>query len=432
MRTIGFLFPPSETQASLVAGGLTAIERQARQLARAGADALFAVDVVPLTQLPAGVTAITAAGVLEVVEARDRVVTIAAGLIIDERAIAAVLAAPVPAMLVRDATQTGAEGIERLDALTFAGGVMTLSGAIVRRIASGLGEWDMESTLIRAAAEDPATTRIELSSLPTYAPNRRRDVPMLWTQPQSPNESRDAGDAVIAAAQKGCLDWPARFIHPPIEDALVRALAPTKVTPNQVTLATGMIGIIAGVAFACGQLWLGLGLALLTGPLDGVDGKLARTRVEFSKWGDLEHLVDKVLEYGWYLCIAYHFSTETGSALPWAVAALIIIPAITEAVQGEFFRRLTGIQLDDAGDFERRFRLVAGRRNTFLWTWLPMAAAGLWFPGFVALAIYSVVTTGIAQWRFYKRLLAYGRAHGDRIAANYAATGYAFLPPRTL
>ena len=139
-----------------------------------------------------------------------------------------------------------------------------------------------------------------------------------------------------------------------------------------------------------------------------------------------------MLEYGWYLCIAYHFSTETGSALPWAIAALIIIPAITEAVQGEFFRRLTGIQLDDAGDFERRFRLVAGRRNTFLWTWLPMAAAGLWFPGFVALAIYSVVTTGIAQWRFYKRLLAYGRVHGDRIAANYAATGYAFLPPTAL
>ena len=281
MRTIGFLFPPSETRASLVAGGLTAIERQARQLSRAGADALFAVDVVPLTQLPAGVTAITAAGVLEVVEARDRVVAIAAGLIIDERAIAAVLAAPVPAMLVRDATQTGAEGIERLDALTFAGGVMTISGTIVRRIASGLGEWDMESTLIRAAAEDPATARIELSSLPVYAPNRRRDVPMLWMLPQSPNESRDAGDAVIAAAQKGCLDWPARFIHPPIEDALVRALAPTKVTPNQVTLATGVIGIIAGVAFACGQLWLGPGLALLTGPLDGVDGKLARTRVEF-------------------------------------------------------------------------------------------------------------------------------------------------------
>ncbi len=237
---------------------------------------------------------------------------------------------------------------------------------------------------------------------------------------------------LIAAAQKGCLDWPARFLHPWPENMLVGLLAPTRITPNQVTLFTGIIGIAAAVAFASGWLWTGLIIALITGPLDGVDGKLARTRVEFSKWGDLEHLVDKVLEYGWYLCIAWHFSGVRETGLSWAVAALIILPAIAEAVQGEFFRRLTGIQLDDAGDTERRIRLFAGRRNTFLWTWAAMAIFGLWFEGFVLLAVYSVVTTGVAQWRFYKRLSAYGRTHGERIAANYAATAYTFLPPTNL
>jgi phosphatidylglycerophosphate synthase len=186
------------------------------------------------------------------------------------------------------------------------------------------------------------------------------------------------------------------------------------------------------VAFALGWLWTGLILALITGPLDGVDGKLARTRCEYSRWGDLEHLLDKVLEYGWYLCVAWYFSNARGSALPWAIAALIILPAIAEAVQGEFFRRLTGVQLDDAGDIERRIRLVAGRRNTFLWTWLGFAAFGLWFEGFVGLAIYSILTTATAQWRFYKRLSAYARDHGNKIAINYAATAYSFLPKGTL
>ncbi len=429
MRIIGLLFPASDPQASLVAAGISILERQARQLRRAGADALFAVDVVPLTQLPAGVTAISAAALADAVQPGDRVIALAAGLIIDERGIAAVLAAQAPALLVWDATQPGAQGVERLDAFGFAAGVMLLSGAVVRKLAAGIGEWDLSSTLIRSVAADPATSRIEFSAIPAYAPGRRRDVALIWARPQTPDEARAAGETLIAAAQKGCLDWPARFLHPWPEDMMVRLLAPTRITPNMVTAATAVIGVAAGVAFAYGWLWTGLMLALVTGPLDGVDGKLARARVEFSKWGDLEHLVDKLLEYGWYLCIAGHFSSVRDSALPFAVAILIILPAIAEAVQGEFFRRLTGIQLDDAGDVERRIRLVAGRRNTFLWTWLGFAALGLWFEGFVGLAIYSVLTTGVAQWRFYKRLSAYGRQHGDRIAANYAATAYTFLPP---
>ena len=322
--------------------------------------------------------------------------------------------------------------IERIDAATVAAGLMILPGAMVRAQAAKLGEWDLQSTLIRTAAIDPTTRRIDFLGLPTYAPARRRDAKQIWARPISPDEARAAGESLIAASQKGCLDWPARFLHPWPENMLVRLLAPTKVTPNMVTVATGVIGLAACVAFATGWLWTGLILALITGPLDGVDGKLARTRCEFSKWGDLEHLVDKLLEYGWYLCIAWHFAGTRESALPWAIAALIILPAIAEAVQGEFFRRMTGIQLDDAGETERRIRLIAGRRNTFLWTWLPMAAFGLWFEGFVFLAIYSVVTTGVAQWRFYKRLSAYGRSHGNKIATNYTATGYTFLPKATL
>ena len=93
---------------------------------------------------------------------------------------------------------------------------------------------------------------------------------------------------------------------------------------------------------------------------------------------------------------------------------------------------MTGVQLDDAGPFERGFRLVAGRRNTFLWTWLGMALFGLWLEGFALLAAYSVLTTAVAQWRFYVRLSAFARAGDARVAANYAATSYDFLAKPSL
>ncbi len=438
---IGLLFPAEDEVTTLVIGGISILARQARQLRQAGATQLLIVDPEPLSEVPEGAEPISRAALAQRVSPDVPVLAIAPGLIIDERAITLVAGAAAPALLVSLATPadvataapgTAPPGIERLDADTLAAGVMLVQGSLLRDVLGGLGEWDLASTLLRTVATDSRTTRLNFARITLYSASRRRDVPLLWSRPTTPAEAAATTDELIAAAQKGVLDWPARFLHPLVEDPLVRLLAPTRITPNMVTLFGGVIGIGAGIALATGMLWLGLGLALLAGPLDGVDGKLARTRLEFSRWGDLEHVLDKILEYGWYFCAAWCFSGVSGSALPWAIAWLIALPALVEAVQGEFFRRMTGRQLDDAGPVERRIRLIAGRRNTFLWTWAGFAAAGFWFEGFVALAVYSVVTTAVAQWRFYVRLLAYARDHGDRIAANYAATDYAFLPEAKL
>ena len=185
-----------------------------------------------------------------------------------------------------------------------------------------------------------------------------------------------------------------------------------------------LLGLGAAYAFAMGWLWTGLILALLIGPLDGVDGKLARTRMEFSRWGDLEHVADKIVEYLWYICLALAFDAQWA----WAVAALIICFALAEAMQGEFFRRCTGQQLDDVGRIERRFRLISGRRNTFFWTLLPFALLDAWHIGYVTIAAYAVLTFFFMQWRFFVRLAAFGRRHSPVIDQSFAATAYAFLP----
>ncbi len=432
MRTIGLLFMPEEPLAALRAGGLSLVDRQARLLRRAGAQRVLIAGAPPLADLPAGVEPVSILQLEQAVSDDDRVVVFAAGLIVDERALAAMAALPVPALLVCDASRPGAVGVERLDALTLASGLASIGGAALRSAARTLGEWDLFATLTRMLAADSAVQRLQWSAIPEYAPARRRTMPLLWARPNSEADAVALDAALIAASQKGCLDWPARFIHPPIENLLVRLLAPTPVTPNMVTLFTGVIGVSAAIAFASGWLWTGLVLALITGPLDGVDGKLARTRVEFSRCGDLEHLLDKVLEYGWYLCVAAHFAAVQDSVWPWTCAALIILPALSEAVQGEFFRRFTGVQLDDCGPVERRIRIFAGRRNTFLWTWLAFAVFGRWTEGFIMLACYSVVTTALAQWRFYHQIGAYGRAHSSDVTANFRATGYDFLPSRNV
>lgn len=421
-----------EPLAAIRAAGITVIERQIRQARRVGARRVL---VVAERMPPALAAALERAGDVEIVRDpsrmslmdEDRVLVIEEGLIADERIIRSVLEPERETVL---AVWTGAEaraGAERIDPETHWAGIAAYSARFVTRIATSLGEWDLQGTLLRAALGEVAPYRIDVGALPTYEPHRRRDVPLIWVPVRDSADAARAVDQLLGSAQKGCLDWPARYVHPPVENALVRLLLDTRITPNMVTVATGVLGLAATAAFATGWLWLGLMFALIVGPLDGVDGKLARTRMEFSPWGELEHALDKVVEYSWFFALAWHFSASHGPSGPWAIAALITLFALAETVQGEFFNRMTGAQLDDAGPFERRFRLIGGRRNTFFWTLLPFALSGAWYAGFVMIAAYSVLTFFVSQWRFYYRLQAYARAHAPQIETNLTRSAYAFL-----
>lgn len=426
--------PAGEVAAGLrIVGGIPLLERQVRQALKAGIPRVLLLAPHLPEPLATRVTADprvervrsgAAAGQSLATDSGD-VLVIGPGLLLDERLVPAMAVDPRTPLLLAFGTEAPA-GADRLDRDSHWAGIARLPAADAAAILADLGEWEPAATLVRAAVEAGAEHRL-VEAEPLYAANRRRDVPMLWMRPSSATDARAGEEALLAAAQKGCLDWPARYLHPRIENALVRLLVDTPVTPNAVTVFTGLLGIAAIVAFATGWLWTGLLLVLAIGPLDGVDGKLARTRHEYSKWGDLEHVLDKLMEYGWFLALGSWFAREHGLAA-WLVAGGIIIFALSEAAKGEWFRRFSGRQIDDWGDFERRFRLVAGRRNTFFWSLLPFAAFGLWWEGFLFLLAYAALTWAIAEWRLLKAAGEAGAAASPAIAANFQATTYDFLP----
>lgn len=366
----------------LKVAGITLAERQRRQLSRLGAT---------------GIDSSPEAGTAQ----RNPILLIEAGLLADERLVAAFLA---------EARARGPD-CGQLVALGPDGQIGGLGW-----LPPGSDPWDWQ----RLADE---AEQIDLGKVDPYSPERRRAVPLIWQRPVDSASARKAGSELLAAAQKGCLDWPARFIHPPIENAAVRLLWATPITPNMISLLAFALGLYAAWCFADGALWTGLLIALVVGPIDGIDGKLARTRVEFSRWGDLEHVGDKIVEYLWFAGLA----AAVGTAYAWALMALTVCLAFAEAMQGEFYRRLTGSQLDDAGPFERGYRLISGRRNTFFWCLVPFAWFNLWSAGLIMIAVYAALNFFVMQWRFFVRLAEYGRANSATIAANLDATAYGFL-----
>lgn len=275
---------------------------------------------------------------------------------------------------------------------------------------------------LNAKAGSVADT-LDISSLPLYIPNRRRDVPYLFQQVTDAAAGKKRSFDVIRQGQKGTLDWPARWLHPVPENWLVYLVSNTWITPNGITLLTSVLGFYATYLLGTGSFTAALLLILSVGILDGVDGKLARAKMQETAIGELEHLIDKLVEYSWYFALAWYFAAEYGSPV-WALAIVTTGFAWAETVQGEFYRRLTGCQLDDAGKFEKTWRLVGGRRNTFMYAFLPFVLFGYTYAGFWMIAVYSLITFFVAQVSFIIRLRAYSKKHSKCMAKNLSDTTY--------
>src|SRR5262249_8333231 len=95
--------------------------------------------------------------------------------------------------------------------------------------------------------------------------------------------------------------------HAPIESWLVSNLWNSSIKPNQITFVTMLVGLVVTFCYAAGRLWLGTLGALLIGILDGLDGKLARIKVETTTLGKREHTLDYVVEMSWWTALAWHF-----------------------------------------------------------------------------------------------------------------------------
>jgi phosphatidylglycerophosphate synthase len=222
--------------------------------------------------------------------------------------------------------------------------------------------------VLRNGLANRSLPALDVSAQPQYYVSMRRHLRPYWFPAPSPNgKNRELAKRVLFdSAQKGTLDIPA-LCHAPIETFLVSRLCKTGITPNQLTLLCNIVAWVVTLLLATGHLGWGLGLALVVGVLDGLDGKQARIKIETTKSGKIEHWFDALFEMSWWIAIAWHF--RISGQLPTAFDYLLLLLA-AEGVDGlakgsVYFT--TGQVIDELGRFERFVRLVGGRRNVYVW-----------------------------------------------------------------
>ena len=194
---------------------------------------------------------------------------------------------------------------------------------------------------------------------------RRRVRPLCFSAP--PEQSRRVAERVILdSAQNGTLDLPA-YIHGPIETAIISLLCKTRITPNQITILGLIIGCSATAAFVVGRVGLGILAALIFGIVDGLDGKQSRVKIETTERGKWEHHLDYLIENSWWLAIAFHLWRSGQFPNVFYFLALLIGSHLSDEFAKRRVKIAKGRLLDDVAPFDRVFRLIAARRNVYVW-----------------------------------------------------------------
>jgi phosphatidylglycerophosphate synthase len=393
--------------------GLTLLERNLRALSRAGLHEVTVVSSSPRvleaaarrhwsrsslavrTVLRAALSEAPYPTLAELGELADErpLVYVPAATVCDTRLFARLLAARGSTALVDSAPP------EPLQAL-LAGAARTSRGLVCGpcRLEAGF----LGSQPAGAAVADVLAAGIEAGDLRSldvaaqleYVHSLRRTLRPTWFPAPGPEHVRAAEAALADTAQKGALDIPA-IVHGPIENAIVARVCRTPVTPNQLTVFAAAVAWTATMLFASGQLGPGLLIALAVGVLDGLDGKLARLKLETSRVGELEHVSDFAFELSWWTALAWHFHASGALASAGLVLlSLYVAEALDGLVKLAAIRRL-GMLIDDAAPSMRLVRLFGGRRNVYVWIMAAGFATGHAPAAFVLLPLWQGATAAL-------------------------------------
>jgi phosphatidylglycerophosphate synthase len=238
-----------------------------------------------------------------------------------------------------------------------------------------------------------------------FSPEIRGNLLPYFVEVRSPEDARKATSILIRGQQKQIMDLPAQYIDPFFENRLTRLLCNTKVTPNMITWLGVAVAAVVAWLFWEGYFLAGAIGMFVVEILDGVDGKLARTKLEFTKLGEQEHLIDYFYENGWYAALAAGLSRFSPGPLPWALAGLLIVSDTAENILYNRASEWYGKSIDLFGPFDAVFRRIAGRRNIYGALFFLGFLAGYPLPTFAVVAIWAGLTAVVHA----VRLVQYGR-----------------------
>ncbi len=239
---------------------------------------------------------------------------------------------------------------------------------------------------------------------------RRRDALLARSLDEEPVVEVER--AVFGNVYKGVTDMVTKWAWPVPAFWVTRALSRIGVSPNMVTSVGLVLTFAAAWLFFRGELFWGMAAAWGMTFLDTVDGKLARSTVTSSRFGNLlDHVTDYVHPPIWWYCLAVglaeHQPEQDG--LIWAACWTILGTYLIGRAIEEIFKARTGFNAYLWRPFDSRFRLIVSRRNIILLIMTTGLAVGAGAEAFALAAAWSIASVLIQGVRLVQGLTAHRR-----------------------
>jgi hypothetical protein len=328
----------------------------------------------------------------DVAPGAERILLVSAGFYYDARLLKALTERTGTTLLVDSGPPPESVPLWKNQGLEFRGAALLEREWLARR------HYDV--SLLDQLSSEAAAGRIQVcdaAAEPTYVTALRKQVRPVFFPAPTPPLIPLAEKFPRDVAQNGVLDFPG-FCDSPIEDWIVKKICRTSIRPNQVTFATMLIGVAVTALFATGHLCWGVVLAYAIEVLDGVDGKLARIKVETTAAGEWEHEVDYAIELSWWTALAFHFHS-TGLRNAYWLLALYLVSDLCDRLAKRAVKKKVGRNLDDVSNFDRFVRCVGARRNINIWILIAALLLGDAASGFILICWWGVASAAAHVFR---------------------------------
>jgi len=259
---------------------------------------------------------------------------------------------------------------ERIDAQTRWAGVALVDAHLLGSTAAMLGDWDLQSTLLRRAVQEGAL-RIPASEA--------GGEPLLVERAE---DLQDFQRRLFVASRGVRPDWVSRFLLPPLEEFATEHLMETAIRPLWLLWAALALTLGSALCFARGWLGAGLVLLIVSMPLDLIASRLASLRLKPFPMGMLTRLAlwpaggVALLALGWW-----EMRHNTG----WG--------ALISALAAGAFAEAARIERAGIGDSEL---WLISRRSAIVLA-IPFAIAGAWTSYLIGLLGYAALSFFVIQ-----------------------------------
>jgi hypothetical protein len=369
-------------RALLPLAGRSLLEYQARCLAAAGAAPLVVlVERVPLALNEAferlrseGIAVIPVSEGSEAAsrfEAGSQLIMLADGIAPDMEDLGRLIEEGESAVLTVADDETH-QGFERIDGNHRWAGVAKVDAAMLGATAAMLGDWDLQSTLLRRAIQ--AGARL----IPSATSDGRGPFLASGEEAMAGYERR-----LLVASRTAREDAVSRYLLPVVEEVATEKLMETGIKPSWLVQAALGMTVAAAFCFSRGWDWAAVALLVLSTPLDLVAQRLATLRLKPLGRSMLSRRLLwpasglALLALGW-------FEARHGSG--WgAVVAALAAAAFAEAAR---------IERQESSVPKGQWLLS---RRTAIWLAIPFAIGGWWSAYLGLVALYAAISFFVVQ-----------------------------------